>query len=122
LFSKTSGYLKTHDATDRNAVLESIKQGFTPNWSNHEIKPYVRNLDRAADISGWLRNYLAKLPNITEFRQFEIEKNLDEEVIVRARLQCKDDEVYNKWTSLSGIVGEATKVFCFFVSCFFFSS
>jgi hypothetical protein len=114
LFSKTAGYLRTHDATDRDGVLESIKQGFTPNWSNHEMKPYVRNLDRAADISGWLRNYLAKLPNLTEFRQFEIEMDSEGQVVVRARQRCVDDEVYNKWSSLQGRVDEATKVFgCF---------
>jgi len=100
MFSKTAGYLRTHNATDRNAVLQSIKQGFTPNWGTHEVKAYVKNLDRAADISGWLKAYLAKIPHVTDFRQFEIEKDTDGEVVVRARQRCMDDEVYNKWTSL----------------------
>lgn len=110
MFSKTAGYLRSHDATDRDSVLESIKQGFTPNWATHEIKPYVKNLDRAADISGWLKQYLNNLPNLTQYRQFEIQMDSKQEVIVRARECCLDDELYNKWSSLSGVVGEATQV------------
>lgn len=112
MFSKTAGYLRSHNATDRNGILESIK-GFTPNWGKHEVNPYVQNLDRAANVSGWLNQYLANLPHLTDFRQFEIQKESDGEVVVRARGRCMDDDEFNKWSSLSGVAGEVTKVIAF---------
>ena len=121
MFSVTAGYLRTHNATDRNGVLESIKH-FVPNWSVHEHKPYVRNLDRAADISGWLKPSLStNLQRLTEFRQFEIQLDSNQEVVVRARACCKDDDVHNKWSSLSGVEGQATKVFVFNVCLYILS-
>ena len=99
LFSRIALYLHQHDAYDRDGILAAIEYGFA--GLHDELKPVVRNLDRAANISQWVEPYLADTPNVSQFRQFKLEMN-DNKVTVSARSRCKDDPEFNPWRNLAG--------------------
>jgi hypothetical protein len=88
-----------------------VSEGFKPNWAeNSSVVPHIENLDRAANLSHWLKNYVAKMPNLSAFRQFEIQQTEETVTVVRARERCVDDAEHNPWKSLELQVGEHTKV------------
>lgn len=97
LFSRIAYYLKRHDAHDRQAILAAIEYGF--NAEQYELKPMVSNLDRAANISTWITPYLAKTPNLTQFRQFKLEMTQGK-VTVLARTRCADIMEFSEWQNL----------------------
>jgi hypothetical protein len=92
--------------------LAAIEYGFNSLDDQHE--PKVQNLDRAANISEWIQPYLAPITNVTQFRQFKIEK-IEERVVVSARSRCSEDVEFNQWQNLNMTQGTASQVFfCFF--------
>lgn len=99
LFSRIAEYLRKHDAHDRDGILAAIDYGFS-NIENTHQEPYLKNLDRAANISDWIKPYLAPTPNTASFRQFKFEM-IDGEVTVCARSRCAEDAEYNPWQALN---------------------
>ena len=90
MFSRLAHYLNTHDAYDRDGILDAILNGYRADTD--KMDPVVANLDRAANISDWIAPHLAPTPNLTQFRQFKIEKGIDGTVTVCARRNCADNE------------------------------
>jgi hypothetical protein len=97
LFSRIAEYLKKHDAYDRQGILDSIKHGF--NAEQDVLEPVLLNLDRAANISDWIKQYLAPTPNVSQFRQFKLEL-IEGKVTVCARARCAEDAEFNPWMDL----------------------
>ena len=76
-------------------------------------------MDRAANISDWLDNYLAPTPNVKDVRQFKLEL-IDGKVKVSARSRCADDVQFNQWRDLSGETAKFSSVWIFyFLPCIF---
>ena len=97
LFSRIAHYLKQHDAHDRKGILRAISEGFS---SDQFEKPaFVKNLDRAANISACMNTYLGPTPNLTQFRQFKLQMYA-ESVCVLARYRCADVPNHNDWLNL----------------------
>ena len=107
LFSRIADYLHKHDAHDRDGILAAIEDGF--HGLHYKEKPYVSNLDRAANISDWLEPYIGPTPHLTEFRQFKLQK-MNGKVTVSARSRCGDESEFNQWQDLNKNVGESTPV------------
>jgi len=109
LFSKIAEYLKKHDAHDRKTILAAIDYGFKCIEDEYANKPFLKNLDRAANISEWIEPYLEPKKNVASFRQFKFEK-VDGKVVVQARSRCAEDAEFNQWQSLAGEAGACSKV------------
>lgn len=84
--------------------MAAIAYGFQAD--QYEKQPMVENLDRAANISEWIEPYLAPTPNITQFRQFKLEK-IEGKVCVSVRSRCSEEEEYNPWQSMTMKPGQA---------------
>jgi hypothetical protein len=117
LFSRIAEYLKKHNASDRNDILAAIEYGFQSIEDAYGAK--VQNLDRAANISEWIQPYLAPITNVTQFRQFKIEK-IEGKVVVSARSRCADDDEFNAWQNLNMGRGTSQVFFCFILFLFSF--
>jgi hypothetical protein len=98
LFSRIAEYLKKHDAYDRQSILNAINYGFNAMDDTHS--PILENLDRAANISDWIKPYLAPIPNVSQFRQFKLEM-IEGKVTVSARSRCAEDIEFNPWQDLT---------------------
>ena len=105
MFSVLEGYLRRHQALDRNGILAGVLDGFRPNWADHDVAPVVGNWDRAAEKSGWLKPYIKDMVGVTKFRQFEVEIN-GESKIAMLRARCETiDHPGNQWSDLDGNIG-----------------
>ena len=78
--------------------MDAIEFGFEGVLNSH--KAVTRNLDRAANISDWVRPYLQKMVNISQFRQFKLEM-VERQVTVMARTRCAEDAEFNPWLNLT---------------------
>lgn len=104
LFSRIAEYLRKHDAYDRQGILDAIEYGFAAD--QYEKAPIVENLDRAANVSEWITPYLAPTPNVTQFRQFKLEK-IEGKVCVSGRSRCSEEAEFNAWHSLDQTPGSS---------------
>ena len=98
LFSRIAEYLRRHKAYDRAEIVEAVRRSFRAEWQTADT--LTANLDRAANISDWLKPYLKNnVKHLTNFRQFKICVR-DNQTILQARKQCAEDPEFNQWCGL----------------------
>lgn len=110
---RIEGHLRRNDAMDRHEMVKAVTEKFKANWAPAGSVPVTKHLDRAANISEWLKDNISKqLVNITEFRQFEITlDSTTQEPVVRVRRETGvDDAEQNPWMSMKFEKGQYTQV------------
>ena len=110
MWSKVAGYLRTHNALDRKGILDAVAAGFKPYWGPDGA--IVENLETAANISEWLKTYLANFSvQKHEFHQYQVfEDTATRQVMVQGRPRCVDHEL-NVWQAMDLVEGAMTSIF-----------
>ena len=72
-FSHLATWLRCHDALDRDEILAAARAAYEGSGYRD---PYVwgQNMDLAANISEWIRPYVAYIDHISCYQQFRIFK------------------------------------------------
>ena len=102
-FSHLATWLRCHDALDRDEILAAARAAYEGSGYRD---PYVwgRNMDLAANISEWVRLYVAYIDYVSCYQQFRIFKRAGR-VVMQARDCCSGlkpwggidpDEPYHK--------------------------
>jgi len=105
-FSKVAGYLRTHDAFDREGIVAAAKT-YHPNWAGDDFEVHTDHVESAANISKWLNKKLTKFScHIYFFQQYRIRRTRDSP----PSLVCMGNQCLRQWTEV--------KIKMFLILCF----
>ena len=122
-FSKISGYLRTHDAYDREGVVHAATH-FRPSWARDDFFCHTGHVDCAANISEWLDTKLSKFTcNVKVFSQYRlrmIHGTMD--VALQGRERCAEyyDDPNCIWKCMDRIEHACTRVVLSYIFIIFF--
>ena len=108
IFSRLAMYLRHHDSRSRIEMRDGFARCYK---SKMGTRPVTEDIEAAANISHWLKDYLASMEptqnrkGISEFYQFRLYKE-DREARMQVREWCANDDVWtglNPWTPFHSV-------------------
>ena len=99
MFSRIAAYLRKHDCPSPRAFLDCIRSAYT----YKKTVPTVEHLTHVANISDWISDYIAVLPHISQWHQFQLRAQglgKDKEVRLRVREWIATDDDRSRWCGL----------------------